>query len=614
MYKSFYQMRSEAFGSLPVLNLFFNSKSHQDGWRYLVSGITAREPFLLVTGDYGMGKTMLCLILVRLIEKKKNIPLVYLPTPMLSFEKIINTLAERLGINVPLNAVDHTLAALCSYYKNRSVSQEAYIIIDDAQELAVPTLASLRGLANFNHNGFFPFRVVFFAHTSFSALLKTGPLIALDQRIKRRHQLQPFDFQGTKEYIYFRLYKSCAPGTLSFTEDAIHEIHVASKGIPRLINNLCDGCLIRGAERMERTITRATARETIAAEGNIFAAAPCQEPAVFSSRIHVAGMPPAAHEEPVELQTPLCVKEHAPDIQTNVQTTALSDEISLPPKASRLSFATTAFILFAALCIMFAFMIKFDYFPSPPEKPVEITETQASIAQNPPPPEAQEDNKSSNDAAALQAPAPLLVSEPSPVTSTEPAESVPVQPLPAIMPDDTGDDNTTSMAPTEKLALEISRPYTLRLSCFRSFDDIKNATDYYRRRGLSPLVVKVNLDQRGIWWIFYLGCYLEKSDAIQARILYNLPDAYIKKMPYTVDIGLFASEDALQETTARLEQLGFTPYGRAQPDGSFRIYSGAFMYRSGAEQQRFRLTAAGIPSQIAFLLPDNATLQGTQGQ
>mgnify|MGYP001134922844 CR=1 FL=1 len=47
-YRDFYCMQDEAFGSLPVLNLFYGARTHQDGWRYLLRGIAAREPFLLV--------------------------------------------------------------------------------------------------------------------------------------------------------------------------------------------------------------------------------------------------------------------------------------------------------------------------------------------------------------------------------------------------------------------------------------------------------------------------------------------------------------------------------------------------------------------------------------
>lgn len=87
MYKKFYRMTEEPFQNYPLPDLFFKSRSHQAGWRYLLLGIKAREPYLLVTGEYGAGKTLLCLRLLKGWLKSRppfRTPSSLRPTPAIS--------------------------------------------------------------------------------------------------------------------------------------------------------------------------------------------------------------------------------------------------------------------------------------------------------------------------------------------------------------------------------------------------------------------------------------------------------------------------------------------------------------------------------------------------
>ncbi len=118
------------------------------------------------------------------------------------------------------------------------------------------TLNKLRLFANFNIEGFFPIRLLFFSYLSFLDKLKSDIFQPLNQRIKRRYSLEPFNFQETREYIYFRLVRSGAHGVPLFTDDAIQGIFDHSKGIPRIINNICDGCLLLGASQGLTTIDK----------------------------------------------------------------------------------------------------------------------------------------------------------------------------------------------------------------------------------------------------------------------------------------------------------------------------------------------------------------------
>jgi general secretion pathway protein A len=255
MYREFYQMKKDAFGIQPVPEVFFHSKTHKDAWYYILYGMSSEEYFLLVTGDYGLGKTTLCLKIVQTLRKKAEIPFTYISTPSYSYSKILHKVASDLGLAVPEE--DHEIQyAIYQYFEEDNNRKRFFLIIDDSQYLEMSTFGKLQLFTNFNYKGYFPIRIILFAHTSFLEKLKSPQLEALDQRIKRKCHLHHLGLDETKEYIYFRLLKSGAPGVPAFTDDAVREIFVFSKGVPRLINNLCDTCLLLGAMQKITTIDK----------------------------------------------------------------------------------------------------------------------------------------------------------------------------------------------------------------------------------------------------------------------------------------------------------------------------------------------------------------------
>ena len=246
MYKDFYRMKMEAFSSQPLPNVFFNSRSHKEAWHYLAYGIDSKEPFLLLSGEYGMGKTTLCLRLIQAL-KGRNLPFVFVSTPTSTYAALLRRIAFFLGISIGQEDESAVQSLICNYFENHVDDKGISIIVDDVQEMDISTLNKLRLLANFNIEGFFPIRLLFFSYLSFLDKLKSDIFQPLNQRIRRRYSLEPFNFQETREYIYFRMVRAGAHGVPLFTDDAIQSIFDHSRGIPRNINNICDGCLLLGA-------------------------------------------------------------------------------------------------------------------------------------------------------------------------------------------------------------------------------------------------------------------------------------------------------------------------------------------------------------------------------
>lgn len=258
-------MTEEPFQNYPLPDLFFKSRSHQSGWQYLLLGIKDKEPYLLVSGEYGAGKTLLCLRLLRGLSAKRDyFPHAFISTPNSTYFDILKKIGGALGVSPSLSCESSLQREILEVFEAQENPSPFFLVLDDVQDLDAETLHNLRLFANFSCNGKFPFRLLLFAHTSFLRRLKSPALRSLDQRIKRRFHLSSLQPEETKEYIYFRLLSSGARGRPFFDDAAIFRIHEVSAGVPRLINNLCDACLLIGAgEELsvidERTVRRGEA-------------------------------------------------------------------------------------------------------------------------------------------------------------------------------------------------------------------------------------------------------------------------------------------------------------------------------------------------------------------
>ncbi|OHE31851.1 MAG: hypothetical protein A3J94_13435 [Syntrophus sp. RIFOXYC2_FULL_54_9] len=247
MYRTFYHLTADPFNPHPATDTFFISSTHKEAWYYLLFGIDTQEPFLVLTGEYGMGKTLLCLQLLKMSKEKGIHRIEYIPTTNEGYGGILRRIATNMGIS-PLPENEEILQDMIhDRFRAEKDKSRFYLIIDDAHELDITTLSKLKYLSTFSYDEFFPMVIVFVAHPSFLQDLKTSALSSLNQRIKRRYHLSRFNLEDTKNYIYYRLLKSGATGIPSFSDETIQKIFEYSGGVPRLINNICDTCLLIGA-------------------------------------------------------------------------------------------------------------------------------------------------------------------------------------------------------------------------------------------------------------------------------------------------------------------------------------------------------------------------------
>jgi len=261
-------MQDEPFAPFPSPLLYYKSKSHDKAWKNLVHTIKNKEPVVMVTGEYGTGKTLICLKMLRFMEKYKIQPRIHIPSPGYDFSMVLEKIARELGLMVDPGNTAECRRSIYEYFETGvpEKNQYLYIIIDDIHEFDYTFISELTKLITYNYNGYFPIKLFMFGHTGFLQNLDRRNLISFKQRI-RVVTLSPLKMAEVTEYIYFRLIASGASGSPVFSEDAVALITEMSHGLPRLINKICDSSLLLAYKKRVNVIDRAIVAVALAEEG-----------------------------------------------------------------------------------------------------------------------------------------------------------------------------------------------------------------------------------------------------------------------------------------------------------------------------------------------------------
>ncbi|WP_419811961.1 AAA family ATPase [Bacterioplanoides sp.] len=267
MFNTYHLINKEPFLNRPSAKVFFKSSNHASAWDFLLENIDSQEPAVMVSGNYGVGKTVLCLKLIEQLEQQQ-VPHVYVSTPMQSYREVLLGICGALKIKrIAASADEDDLHRAIYKYLDNNPEANVVIIVDDAQEHNSKNLNKIRLLANYTQGGHYFFRLFFFGSPAFQQRLRAVDMEPLDQRIKRRYELKGLDFEDAKEYIYFRLINAGAKGSPFFSDQAVEVIVDSTEGVLRKMNNLCDMCLQIGASKGLEDLDAELVREAITALG-----------------------------------------------------------------------------------------------------------------------------------------------------------------------------------------------------------------------------------------------------------------------------------------------------------------------------------------------------------
>jgi cell division septation protein DedD len=141
-------------------------------------------------------------------------------------------------------------------------------------------------------------------------------------------------------------------------------------------------------------------------------------------------------------------------------------------------------------------------------------------------------------------------------------------------------------------------PYSLQIGSYRTLKRADKTISIYRRKGLSPYWVKVDLGENGIWFRVFMGNFRNIVTAKSYKQEHKITRSLIKRIAYANLIGVYSVEEQFEDEMLTLEKNGYFPYIIKDEEEKHRLYVGAFFTKAGVEKQHAKLFDDGILSEI----------------
>lgn len=264
MYEVFYGLREKPFNLTPDPKFLYLSDKHKEAFAHLLYGIKNHSGFVMLTGEIGTGKTTICRNLLNQLDPETNVAFIF--NPALSAIELLKKINEEFGIDSgPGNALE-LVDTLNRYLLDAAArGRNCVLVIDEAQNLTPPVLEQIRLLSNLETEKDKLLQIILIGQPELAEVLALKELRQLNQRITARYHLKPLTETETLQYIAYRLHVAGGRRKVQFDRKSVRAIYKFSRGVPRVINAVCDRALLVGYTKEVRTITasivRAAARE-----------------------------------------------------------------------------------------------------------------------------------------------------------------------------------------------------------------------------------------------------------------------------------------------------------------------------------------------------------------
>ena len=244
MYLNHYDLTNKPFSISPDPNFLWPGEKHAEALAGLQYGILENKGFVLLTGEIGTGKTLLINSLVRSINEEVIVATI--PDPRLELIDFYNILANKFKMDRRFERKGDFLIHFEEFLiKANAHQKKVLLIIDEAQRLKSELLDEIRVLSNIEFETRKLINIFFVGQRELKEMLLEERNWPLKQRITYNYHLMPLVEQETAAFIEHRLKVAGATKKI-FSKEAIREIHNFSKGVPRLINIICDHSLMTG--------------------------------------------------------------------------------------------------------------------------------------------------------------------------------------------------------------------------------------------------------------------------------------------------------------------------------------------------------------------------------
>ncbi len=270
MYHAFFQFKVLPFENTPDPRFFYASEQHREALAAIEYTIRMRKGFVLITGEIGSGKTTVGRTMCQ--RAGDAMPIVQVGWGHTGRGGLVRQIMRHLNVRFdPADDHGQLLDRLREHLDVRfHAGQPVVLFVDEAQTLSDDALDELRLLSNFDTATDKLVQIVLVGQPELRQRIRDARHAALRQRIVLAKQLRPLNLPDTHQYIQHRLRAASEnpdrPG-VAFDPDAVHEIFNTSGGVPRLINVMCDNCLllsyVRDSHRVSADVVRHVAQDMV---------------------------------------------------------------------------------------------------------------------------------------------------------------------------------------------------------------------------------------------------------------------------------------------------------------------------------------------------------------
>jgi general secretion pathway protein A len=267
VYKAFYGLQEDPFNITPDPRFLYWSQKHQEAFRHLVYGVQSNKGLVVLTGEPGTGKTaILHAVTEQLRTIYPGVHIAFLVNSKITVQDLFCLIFDEFHID---NTAESKSGYLIHFKKflmqNHLKNEKSVLILDEAQNFHPTILEEIRLLSNMETAAEKLLHIFLVGQPKLLATINIPALDQLKQRLGIIYNLLPLNRLETERYIHKRLSVAGAPKVELFTTDALDEIFAYARGLPRLINVICDNALLFGSaaktEQVDRDIIKRVAQD-----------------------------------------------------------------------------------------------------------------------------------------------------------------------------------------------------------------------------------------------------------------------------------------------------------------------------------------------------------------
>jgi len=243
MYENFFGFNERPFKLVPNPAYLFLSKSHEEVLAHLAYAVIQGDGFMEITGEVGTGKTTLCRAFLENLDHDTKSA--YIFNPNLNSVQLLKTINDEFGINSDADNTKDLIDTLNSFLiMQKTQGKNTILLIDEAQNLTKEVLEQLRLLSNLETARDKLLHIILVGQPELKKKLNSFELRQLGQRISLSCRIVPLNYKEVTEYIEHRIHIASQKPGVKFSRAAYRSIYKYSRGIPRLINIVCDRALL----------------------------------------------------------------------------------------------------------------------------------------------------------------------------------------------------------------------------------------------------------------------------------------------------------------------------------------------------------------------------------